>query len=498
MNTTRVSAREKLAYLYTTALERGDLAAVAAVLAEAETDAVLEAMLEGINAVYRAELAAAEGPGVPPVNAAGSEVEEFLPASPNLSDVPEPPDAELAVVAKETAAEEGDLDRVIELTLHGDAVSVDDPVRLYLREIGKTALLKAPDETALAIRMEKGRKANTRLSELGIYSPVPDWAESASSSTVHVSSFGRSPLAPVVAPPPVVVPDGVSEAATAEEVKRLLAVRDSGIAAKQELVQANLRLVVSIARRYLGRGLSLLDLIQEGNIGLMRAADKFDYNRGFKFSTYATWWIRQAITRAISDQGRTIRLPVHVSEMVARLRRETHQLQQSLQREPTEEELAEALGVNAVKVRRIMEIAKQPLGIKVSAMDKRKILVVDDSALVAEAVKAKLEASNYDVAVAHSGEEALEKVHETLPDLMILDVYMPGIDGFEVCRRLREDPMTQALPIVMLSSRGNIKEKLAGFRAGADDYLVKEFDLLDLPYRVRLVFRLRGMETDRN
>jgi DNA-binding response OmpR family regulator len=100
--------------------------------------------------------------------------------------------------------------------------------------------------------------------------------------------------------------------------------------------------------------------------------------------------------------------------------------------------------------------------------------------------------------VAHSGEEALEKVHESLPDLMILDVYMPGIDGFEVCRRLREDPATQSLPIVMLSSRGNIKEKLAGFRAGADDYLVKEFDLLDLPYRVRLVFRLRGLETDRN
>src|SRR5689334_11903445 len=131
-------------------------------------------------------------------------------------------------------------------------------------------------------------------------------------------------------------------------------------------------------------------------------------------------------------------------------------------------------------------------------MDKRRILVVDDSALVAEAVKAKLEASNYDVSVAHSGEEALAEVQKDMPDLMILDVYMPGIDGFEVCRRLREDPATQSLPIVMLSSRGNIKEKLAGFRAGADDYLVKEFDLLDLPYRVRLVFRLRGLETDRN
>ena len=129
-------------------------------------------------------------------------------------------------------------------------------------------------------------------------------------------------------------------------------------------------------------------------------------------------------------------------------------------------------------------------------MSKRKILVVDDSALVAEAVKAKLEANNYDVQLAYSGEEALDKVHKEVPDMMILDVYMPGIDGFEVCRRLREKNETSALPIVMLSSRGNIKEKLAGFRVGADDYLVKEFDLLDLPYRVKLVFRLRGMDED--
>jgi DNA-binding response OmpR family regulator len=129
-------------------------------------------------------------------------------------------------------------------------------------------------------------------------------------------------------------------------------------------------------------------------------------------------------------------------------------------------------------------------------MSKRKILVVDDSALVAEAVKAKLEANNYDVQLAYSGEEALDKVSGEIPDLMILDVYMPGIDGFEVCRRLRERPETQSLPIVMLSSRGNIKEKLAGFRVGADDYLVKEFDLLDLPYRVKLVFRLRGLDED--
>ncbi len=129
-------------------------------------------------------------------------------------------------------------------------------------------------------------------------------------------------------------------------------------------------------------------------------------------------------------------------------------------------------------------------------MSKRKILVVDDSSLVAEAVKAKLEANNYEVQLAYSGEEALEQVDREIPDLMILDIYMPGIDGFEVCKRLRERKETQSLPIVMLSSRGNIKEKLAGFRVGADDYLVKEFDLLDLPYRVKLVFRLRGLDED--
>ena len=350
---------------------------------KATSAAPTPAVGSGGKSTPQAAAAAALDPEVldsAPVENAPDELDENalepeLESAPDITELPEPAEAELVAVAKEDDVEGEELERVIERTLHMDGMSVDDPVRLYLREIGKTALLKAPDEQALAQRMEAGRTANARLEELGYHSPVPDWAEAASSSTVHVSNFGRNnnmqiatvtTNVPVTTVQAVVSPEMTAEEAAAAkaEVMRLLITRDSGIAAKQQLVQANLRLVVSIARRYLGRGLSLLDLIQEGNIGLMRAADKFDYNRGFKFSTYATWWIRQAITRAISDQGRTIRLPVHVSEMVARLRRETHQLQQTLQREPTEEELAKALDISPAKVRRIVEIAKQPVSLE--------------------------------------------------------------------------------------------------------------------------------------
>ncbi len=180
--------------------------------------------------------------------------------------------------------------------------STSDPVRMYLKEIGRVRLLTGPEEVSLAKRIEAGVLARARLEEGGI--------------------------------------DAVTE-------RRLKRESADGNRAKSELIQANLRLVVSIAKRYVGRGMLFLDLIQEGNLGLMRAVEKFDYVKGFKFSTYATWWIRQAITRAIADQARTIRIPVHMVEAINRVMRMQRQMTQELEREPTVEELAAKVGLPA-------------------------------------------------------------------------------------------------------------------------------------------------------
>jgi RNA polymerase primary sigma factor len=243
------------------------------------------------------------------------------------------PDAdELARAAAEAVEVEvapEDLEKDVDRVLTMEGVSVEDSVRIYLREIGRTALLKPPDESALADKMAMGRRAVADMRLLR-------------------DSLGE--MGAEIEP----------SLEVAEKCREFQIIIDEAQRAKQQLVQANLRLVVSIARRYIGRGLSLLDLIQEGNIGLMKAADKFDHTKGFKFSTYATWWIRQAITRAISDQSRTIRLPVHVTEMVTRLRRAAHELQQKLLREPTEEELGQELGMSAERVRKILDMARHP------------------------------------------------------------------------------------------------------------------------------------------
>ncbi len=211
----------------------------------------------------------------------------------------------------ETTAEEpdevkatSDLERELEVLAALDEGAVTDPVRQYLRDIGKVALLTAPQEIELAKQVEEGK-----------------------------------------------------------------------MSAKHKLISANLRLVVSIAKKYVGRGMSLLDLIEEGNIGLMRAVEKYDWRRGYKFSTYATWWIRQAITRAIADQARTIRIPVHMVETINRFNRTQRRMMQELGREPAPEEVAEALGIEPSKAREIVKVSQEPTSLATPVGDE------DDSQL---------------------------------------------------------------------------------------------------------------------
>jgi RNA polymerase primary sigma factor len=198
---------------------------------------------------------------------------------------------------------------------------VGDSVRLYLQQIGETDLLTMQGEVDLSKRIELGKFAQAQLED-----------EDAT-------------LSPA-------------------ERKSLLALVEDGERARAHLIQANLRLVVSVAKRYVGRGMSFLDLIQEGNIGLMKATDKFDYKRGFKFSTYATWWIRQAITRSISDQSRTIRLPVHVGETINRVRKTSHRLQQIYEREPTADEIGRAMDMTDEKVRQVLDVSRHPISLE--------------------------------------------------------------------------------------------------------------------------------------
>lgn len=194
--------------------------------------------------------------------------------------------------------------------------TVEDAIQLYLREIGQVSLLTAAQEVSLAQRIERGKAALQQLEA------------------------------------------GDGERARLEEL-----IRD-GALARQELIQANLRLVVSVAKKYIGHQLSFLDLVQEGNLGLMRAVEKFDWRKGNRFSTYATWWIRQAVSRSLAEHGRLIRLPVHLGEMIVQVRRTMHQLEQALERPPTPEELADALGISVRKVKRLLTAAITPVSLE--------------------------------------------------------------------------------------------------------------------------------------
>ena len=200
----------------------------------------------------------------------------------------------------------------------------NDPVRMYLKEIGKVPLLTAEQEVILAKAIDEGEAATAEIDK--------------------ATDNGRK--------------------LTSARLRELQRVERHGQLAKKKLIEANLRLVVSIAKRYVGRGMLFLDLIQEGNLGLIRAVEKFDYNKGFKFSTYATWWIRQAITRAIADQARTIRIPVHMVETINKLIRIQRQLLQDLGREPTPEEIGREMEFSPEKVREILKVSQEPVSLE--------------------------------------------------------------------------------------------------------------------------------------
>ncbi|MGN8967808.1 RNA polymerase sigma factor RpoD [uncultured Intestinimonas sp.] len=210
-----------------------------------------------------------------------------------------------------------------------DSFGIDDPVRMYLKEIGKVNLLTPDEEVRLAQDMGAGDAAKERMAEI----------ENAKKK-------------------------GEEIVLTPEEEKELKRAIKRGEAAKQRLAEANLRLVVSIAKRYVGRGMLFLDLIQEGNLGLIKAVEKFDYTKGYKFSTYATWWIRQAITRAIADQARTIRIPVHMVETINKVIRVSRQLLQELGHDPSPEEISEEMNMPVDKVREILKIAQEPVSLE--------------------------------------------------------------------------------------------------------------------------------------
>jgi RNA polymerase primary sigma factor len=211
-------------------------------------------------------------------------------------------------------------------------IDTDDTIGLYLKEVSRVPLLTADEEVALAQRIERGRMSREELAK------------------------------------------GNASPRRRTELRKLI---EDGWSAREHLITANSRLVISVAKKYMGRGVPFLDLIQEGNIGLIRATKKFDYRRGHKFSTYATWWIRQAVTRAIADQGRTIRVPVHMGDQINKLLRVQHQLTQRLGREPSVEELAEALDVPPKKVENMIQVARRPLSLETPTDDEEDSVLGD-------------------------------------------------------------------------------------------------------------------------
>jgi RNA polymerase primary sigma factor len=264
-------------------------------------------------------------------------------------------------------------------------VRTNDPVRQYLQEIGRVKLLTLEEEISLARRIEEGEEARERLEEEG-------------------------------------------DAFEARERRRLQRVVEDGDLARQHLIEANLRLVVSIAKKYNGRGMSFLDLIQEGNQGLIRAVEKFEYRRRYKFSTYATWWIRQAINRAIADQSRTIRIPVHMVETINKLTRASRRLQQELSREPTYEEIADAMGPewNAEKVEEAFKLTREPFSLETPIGDEEDSFYGDF--IPDEQIESPVDEASK-IILSEELEEALGKLNER--EAQVLKMRKGLVDGRE-------------------------------------------------------------------
>ncbi|HMD88432.1 MAG TPA: sigma-70 family RNA polymerase sigma factor [Anaerolineaceae bacterium] len=258
-------------------------------------------------------------------------------------------------------------------------IDTDDTIGLYLKEVSRVPLLNAEEEVDLAQRIERGRMAREELAR------------------TNVSNRRRLDL------------------------RRLI---EDGWSAREHLITANSRLVISVAKKYMGRGVPFLDLIQEGNIGLIRATKKFDYRRGHKFSTYATWWIRQAVTRAIADQGRTIRVPVHMGDQINKLLRVQHQLTQRLGREPTVEELATSLDVPPKKVENMIQVARRPLSLETPTDD-------EEDSVLGDFIEDDEASPPDDTATYNLLREHLEEVLNTLPprEVRILQLRYGLLDG---------------------------------------------------------------------
>ncbi len=293
---------------------------------------------------------------------------------PYLDDVTEGEDGR-----EDEATEEEDSSDAKEDEGYLSSVDADDTVGLYLKEVGRVPLLTAEEEVSLAKRIERGRKAREELAK------------------------------------------GLTSGRRQEELQRLI---EDGWAAREHLITANSRLVISVAKKYMGRGVPFLDLIQEGNIGLIRAAKKFDYRRGHKFSTYATWWIRQAVTRAIADQGRTIRVPVHMGDQINKLLRISHQLTQRLGRDPSTDELADALEVTPKKVENMIQVARRPLSLETPTDE-------EEDSVLGDFIEDEESPAPAETVTQNLLREQLQDVLDTLPprEVRILQLRYGLLDG---------------------------------------------------------------------